>query len=1221
MGKCKSVSEVYIKEIVNNLKKHHAAVLVGAGFSRNATRLDGSEKHMPNWNELADIFCEKLGINKTENQYVDPLSLAEQVEVLFGKAYLNNLLKTVMEDEAYQPGKVHDLLMALPWTDVFTTNYDTLLERAFQNSTGRMSYKLVFNHSDLLYSAGLSRIVKLHGSFPSYEPFIISEEDFRRYPFDHAPFVNTVQQSLLENIFVLIGFSGNDPNFQKWIGWIHDNLGLKNSPKIYMISHKPETAVKMRMLEAKNIDVLVLDEIEKYRNNDYKTALELFLNDLKQNIDTKSNSGKLWPEYNGSIRESITEQVYSTLKTIHETYPGWITARYWALTSSSWILNDVEFLIRKLAHKDKKDSKELELCNEFCWLSEITGTIGNVTFSYTIDALKKILLRNSDKKEEQLFLNIELFILRYYRFTGDEQWQDLYSSLAKRIKRTEQWNEAYAKICYENAMRRLYSFQWEMMEDAVHLIPADDEHGEWILKKVGLLALLGCHDEALQLLADGIIYVRRILLRINKEEAVVYNRFTSLESCMIVLHDYIKQAYEFSVEAGTYKHNGDNTNLRGDADIKTNNNGISKNDKDNLINWEPEESDYRTSFIWNFEQEKFAGQLSDGFKPRPSYEVIPTFDIGRITHTTHYGSDNEGLLAAMQYIVFREATGVPFRLNFMVNKEGLIGGIIRLNWFNCRLSAALAIAAGDSKAVESVFTRKAIATIPVKEIDRLCNELIQLLRYAMRFRKSRNETIVIKYVLQDYAFFVVPEAISRLATKCSESVLISLIDLLSEIYHYSGSTLFENVNHLLQRTIDLMPFITLEKVLHKFWRFDIKPCNHYYNLKFVDPFYYIHERVLKANKELTFVMDKEEKMLFEGWLKKTSDPVYRNSVLKRLTYIYRIYNLPNHLRNEFKKVLWAKNNLTTYGLPNLGEFFSVCGTMFPHDGNDEELLSAAERYVIDQYKDIINSNYIKDISNLIHMTYWLIENTDIGERKAGIICKIASDFAVKMVGHLKQTMDFGNFNVNFNLEQLDLILGYVLLKSGMADSSKSANNRSAKKVLKLLAEHNIPHALLSWCLSKNDRYGEILAAMLRAENKFLHNANQAVWYLSEQGIVVDGKWCSLLVDSLITAKTYDVNQFASGLLYLIKKDLLEKEQCQLIADSLLKFDAITVLDDKDDNDSVMNKLAMRQIASDLAHTLFNWFERKCIPIPKGIAHWKAIATDSEEFAEIRLVWE
>ena len=403
MVESKSVSEVYVNEIVNNLKKHHVAVLVGAGFSRNAIRLDGSEKHMPDWNELASIFSEKLGINIAENQYIDPLSLAQQVEVLFGKAYLNNLLKTVMEDEAYQPGKAHDLLMTLPWTDVFTTNYDTLLERAFQNSTGRMSYKLVFNHSDLLYSAGLSRIVKLHGSFPSYEPFIISEEDFRRYPFDHAPFVNTVQQSLLENIFVLIGFSGSDPNFQKWIGWIHDNLGLKNSPKIYMISHKPETPVKMRMLEAKNIDVIVLDDIEKYRKKDYKTVLEMFLSDLNQQINTKTNYGKLWPEYNGLIRENSTEQVCNILKTTHATYPGWITARFWSLTRANWILYDIEFLIRRISNKVESDLKELEICNEFCWLSEITGAIGNDRFSYTIDALKKILLRNDDKKEEQIF--------------------------------------------------------------------------------------------------------------------------------------------------------------------------------------------------------------------------------------------------------------------------------------------------------------------------------------------------------------------------------------------------------------------------------------------------------------------------------------------------------------------------------------------------------------------------------------------------------------------------------------------------------------------------------------------------------------------------------------------------------------------------------------------------------------------------------------------------
>ncbi len=1221
MGEIKSVSELYVKEIVDNLKKHHASVLVGAGFSRNAIRLDGSEKHMPNWNELAVIFSEKLGTNSTDNQYVDPLSLAQQVEVLFGKAYLNNLLKTVMEDEAYQPGKVHDLLMALPWTDVFTTNYDTLLERAFQNSTGRMIYKLVFNHSDLLYSAGLSRIVKLHGSFPSYEPFIISEEDFRRYPLEHAPFVNTVQQSLLENIFVLIGFSGSDPNFQKWIGWIHDNLGLKNSPKIYMISHKPETAVKMRMLEAKNIDVIVLDDIEKYKNNDYKTALELFLSDLNQQINIKTNSEKLWPEYNGSIRECTTEQVYSTLKTIHATYPGWITARFKTLPRASWVLNDVEFLIRNLAHKDEQGSKELEICNEFCWLSEITGTVGNVTFSYTIDALKKILLRNDEKREEKLFLNIELFILHYYRFTCDIKWKELYNKLKNKIKKTEQWNEFYAKLCYENAMWRLYSFQWDMLEGAVRLIPTDDEHGEWILRKAGLLALLGCYDDALQLLTDGTIYVRRMLLRINIAETEIYNRFTSLESSMVALHDYIRQAYNLAVETDKYLRDSNNNTLCGTDNKSEESNPAKDYVKDNVINWETDDRDYRTAFIWELENEKFAGKLSDGFNPRPYYEEIPTFDIGRITHTMYFSGNVDGISAAMHFISFREATGQSFRLNCVTNKEGLIGALTRINWVNCRTSAALALAAGDNKSVEAVFTRKLIAAMPVKDVDRLCGELIQLMYYAMRFRRTRNRTNFRDSVLQDYALSVVPEAISRLVTKCSKDVFISLADLLLEIYKYPEPTAFSHVDHLLKRTIMLMPFATLEQILHKIWFFDIKPSNHYFNINYMDPFYYIHTRVLNAKKERMFVMDEKTEALFEDWLKKTEDPVYSNSALIRLTYIYRIFKLPDYLRNKFKKVLWEKDNLNTYDLPNLGEFFTICGTMFPHDGNDNELLAAAERYIVEQYKDIIKSNSIKDISNLINMTYWLIEKTAIDEQKARIVCKIVFDFTVKMMSYLNQTMDFGNYNVNLNLEQVDLILGFVLLKSGIANANRTVNNRFAKKVLKLLEEHNIPHALLSWCLSENDRYGEIIAAMLRPENKFLHNANQAVWFLSEQGIVVDGRWSSLLVDSLITAKTYDANQFASGLLYLIKKDYLEKEQCQLLADALLKFDAITALNDKDDNETVMNKLVMRKTASGLARTLFNWFDKKCMSIPEGIAHWKAIAADSEEFAEIRLAWE
>ncbi|MDD4349210.1 MAG: SIR2 family protein [Opitutales bacterium] len=120
--------------------------------------------------------------------------------------------------------------MKLPWTDVFTTNYDTLLERT---EIDERSYQPVVNACELT-TAFSPRIIKLHGSLSSQTPFIITEDDFRTYPTKFAPFVNTVQQSLIENALVLVGFSGDDPNFLAWTGWIRDHLGEHHAP-IYLI--------------------------------------------------------------------------------------------------------------------------------------------------------------------------------------------------------------------------------------------------------------------------------------------------------------------------------------------------------------------------------------------------------------------------------------------------------------------------------------------------------------------------------------------------------------------------------------------------------------------------------------------------------------------------------------------------------------------------------------------------------------------------------------------------------------------------------------------------------------------------------------------------------------------------------------------------------------------------------------------------------------------------
>ena len=130
-----------------------------------------------------------------------------------------------------EPGDLHHRLLALPWADVFTTNWDTLLERT-RDLTVSPTYEVV-RAVDELPLASRPRIVKLHGSLPAHFPLVATAQDYEDYPHKFAPFVNTARQALMETVFLLLGFSGDDPNFLCWTKWVRDQLG-PSAPKIYL---------------------------------------------------------------------------------------------------------------------------------------------------------------------------------------------------------------------------------------------------------------------------------------------------------------------------------------------------------------------------------------------------------------------------------------------------------------------------------------------------------------------------------------------------------------------------------------------------------------------------------------------------------------------------------------------------------------------------------------------------------------------------------------------------------------------------------------------------------------------------------------------------------------------------------------------------------------------------------------------------------------------------
>ena len=214
--------------------------MVGSGFSRNADKTAFDAADLPSWRELTRLICSELypedGVRlKSALSEASATSgfprLAQEYKSAFGRNALHQFIKTAIRDEDFQPGDMHYRLLGLPWRDVFSTNWDTLLEESRSHVSER-SYSVVHSVADLP-TAVPPRIVKLHGSLPSHYPLIFTEEDYRTYPHRFAPLVNTAQQAMMETTFLLIGFSGDDPNFLHWSGWVRDNMG-ESAPKIYL---------------------------------------------------------------------------------------------------------------------------------------------------------------------------------------------------------------------------------------------------------------------------------------------------------------------------------------------------------------------------------------------------------------------------------------------------------------------------------------------------------------------------------------------------------------------------------------------------------------------------------------------------------------------------------------------------------------------------------------------------------------------------------------------------------------------------------------------------------------------------------------------------------------------------------------------------------------------------------------------------------------------------
>lgn len=763
-------SNTHITQIAQALVAKHAAVMVGAGFSRNADKKYSTNREFLDWKKLSDLFYDKLyedgaGPGK---MYASSLGLAEQVERLMGRPVLEEILHQAVPDEDYIPSELFRKLMELPWRDVFTTNYDTLLERTADQITKRR-YNVVVCKEDLAGSNDASRIVKLHGSFPSSRPFIITEEDYRTYPEKFAPMVNTVQQAFLENVFCMIGFSGEDPNFIKWTGWIRDHLSKSSAQKLYMItvSHLPE-AQRTLFIE-RNIIAVDLEEI--WPDCDISERLAHFFDYLREYV-WKNEEKERWiiEDLDRNSSSPNYQERTEKLRKIRESYPGWVFLPSDKKAQASMLLDCMNQWMGfdQIPWKDQIDYifEYVKLCDivDRPILLNDAEKFQSIIESDTTDAAEEI------KKQE-----IRLHLMRTYRENGCWEETEKYQRTIPDGPLDYVQRQFYKAECCRIALFRFNGPNLRA-ELADWEIAAGDVY--WPLIKAYLLAAAGMSEEADKLLTANLRMIRRPLMRDAKNAFLV-----SMEESNVSLVNYVRQSKRW-----------DST-------------------KEKI-----EQSTNQADISWGETNKYYTSQMKEEFKTIKEEELYYSFNLTQ-TYTTHFGSNQNSVLTALEYWRFLEKTGHAFCIGNVTMRDGLDGSVKRLGLYYPYWAMVQTLLAGKEETVDLLSSRKLLAGLTAEEADEEVQTYINLLQ-AIAHEASNANKILRKNIF-DQAAVVLPMLLARYVCKCSEAMLDKTIDVLLEICINGEYHKFRKLKELMNAVVNACGKKKQSACFEKFLQFPI----------------------------------------------------------------------------------------------------------------------------------------------------------------------------------------------------------------------------------------------------------------------------------------------------------------------------------------------------------------------------------------------------------------
>lgn len=258
--------------LIEQIKLGNVVLFLGAGASFGTK--NSANETMPLSPELSTLLSEKfLGGISGDLAYISMLSISES-SIYDVQLYIAQIITD------FQPLPHHLKIPEFKWKAIFTTNYDAIIERAYQQNKNPLQVLKPISKNtprmQIFTSTDVLPYYKLHGSIDdiadAQAPLILTPDQFANYESKRENLFRELQELMINYTFIFIGFGMQDSNIRT----IFNKLDENHSSRVRSYIVRPKVIdAEERFWEGKKITCL-------------KMTFEEFISKINLAIDHKT---------------------------------------------------------------------------------------------------------------------------------------------------------------------------------------------------------------------------------------------------------------------------------------------------------------------------------------------------------------------------------------------------------------------------------------------------------------------------------------------------------------------------------------------------------------------------------------------------------------------------------------------------------------------------------------------------------------------------------------------------------------------------------------------------------------------------------------------------------------------------------------------------------------------------------------------------------------------